>query len=79
MFKKIEIINPQNYEIYRQKARNASFISNKEQYKQVVANKIEYPKLENIKRNLGYDEIIKYKQDLLFKKEYRHQKTVTKN
>ena len=78
MYKKVEIINPKNYEIYRQKARKASFISNKEHYMPVEANKIEYPKLKKLKEKLGYDEIIKYKQDLLFKKEYKQQKTVAK-
>ncbi len=78
MIKKIEIINPQKYEIYINQIRKAPYISTKENYKTVVANKVEYPELQSVKSKLNYDEIIKYKQDLLFKKEYSPQKTVTR-
>ena len=74
MLKKIELINPKNYETYRQKVRKAPYIASKEKYKTVVANKVEYPNLKKVNTELNFDEIIKYKQDLLFKKEYIHQK-----
>lgn len=75
MLKKLEVINPQNYKTYIQKAFKAPFISKDEKYKTIVAEKIEFPQLDKLKSKMNIDDIIQYKQDLLFKKEYKPQKT----